>query len=62
MLSDSSCKPNTSVVPKNCKELRVPSVNTRISCRVATAQTMAEPRETRKKPAELVTRGVQTLG
>ena len=61
-LSPISCNENTSLVPRNCKELSVASVNTRISCSVGIARTISEPLATLKNPAVLVTNGFQTLG
>ena len=62
ILSAYSCKPNTSVVPRNCSVNRWLSVQIKISCRDGNARTMREPRDTRMSPAVLVELGVQSPG
>lgn len=59
---DSSDKPNTSDVPKNCKVDNEVSVNIRVSCLVFIPATILEPVLTLKKPAVLVAVGCHTSG
>ena len=59
---ETSCKPNTSEVPKNCSDDKDTSVHTRISCLVLNAVTILDPIERRKNPAVLVKVGCQFSG
>ena len=62
ILDSSSFKPNTSVVPKNCKEWRDISVNTNISWRALNAVTILDPLLTLIKPALFKLLGVKFSG
>ena len=59
---ETSCKPNTSEVPKNCSDDKDTSVQTSISCLLLSAVTILEPTESRKYPALLVKVGCQLSG
>jgi len=59
---ETSDKPNTSDVPKNCSDDSDTSVQTRISCLVLIAAKILEPIESLKKPAVLVKVGCQFSG
>jgi hypothetical protein len=60
MLSDRILKPQTNGGPRYCIENTALSVNTRISCRVCWAVTIADPDDRRKLPAWFVIAGAQT--